>query len=162
MPSIDTASTWAERPLGALIDHIIAAYHRPLPAELARLLALAEQLPGGGLVRGLTGLRELLREHTRREEDLVFPWLRGGSRRSAGLLVNLLEHEHGDIERCLRELTDLCVPHADADVDADPEAWVRRELSAGLHAFDRALAAHLRLENRVLFPRALTGAVSPG
>lgn len=160
MPSIDTASPWDQRPLGALIDHIVAAYHRPQPAELARLQALAEHLPGGAVAAGLAGLRELLREHTRREEELVFPWLRGGNQRSAGLLVNLLEHEHGDIERGLRDLTRLCAPDA-----AEPDrvaARVRRELAAGLRAFERTLDVHLRLENRVLFPRALVGVLTPG
>lgn len=149
MSSILTADRWNDAPLGALIDHIVATYHRPLPEALRRLRILAR----GGLARELddrlAALGELLLEHTHREEELVFPWLRRSVQHGAGVLVTLLEHEHGDVVRQLAELRAMTsAPGASA-------SGSRRALSSHLGALQVALVEHLRLESCVLFPRAL-------
>lgn len=140
--------------LGALIDHIIATYHRPLPRMLGRLASAARRVGGAALAAQVDELGVLLREHMHREEVLVFPWLRRDNRTAAGVLVNLLEHEHGDVVRQLQELQRLATAHAGAGGRA------AGALSAQLRALEVALDEHIHLENHVLFPRAL--AAGPG
>lgn len=152
---------WATASIGDLIDHIIDAYHRPLPAALAHVCALARaHIPGLApadrqrLDRAgdaLDELREVQLAHLRQEEELVFPWLRSASRASAGVLVNALGRDHADIGRLLREVRELVAPIA---------GEVARALAEALDALAAGFRAHLALENGVLFPRAL--AFEPG
>jgi len=154
MSLIAGITRWDAAPLGELIDHIVATYHRPLPCELDQVQALARRALGRSLDDGLEELRDLLLEHTRREEELVFPWLRTPRQGGAGLLVNLLEHEHGDTVRRVRELR--------RRVD-DPSSSGRpavRALSTRLRRLEAALDEHIGLENHVLFPRALVAVTS--
>ncbi|MCA9675820.1 MAG: hemerythrin domain-containing protein [Kofleriaceae bacterium] len=152
------ASTWDDAPLGALIDHIVATYHRPLPAMLARLRALAARGVDGAVVAGLQDLSSLLLDHMRREEELVFPWLRRRSRNTAGVLVNLLEHEHVDAVHRVQKLHVLAgAGEHDAPVaprGGGPLVELLREL-------EHALVAHIALENQVLFPRGLAAGLAP-
>ena len=124
---------WENAPLGDLIDYIVRAYHRPLPVTLARLAAHAHGTRRAKLER----LRELVVDHMREEEELVFPWLRSPQSRTAGMLVHLLERDHREIEGVLGELEG-------ASGELDEVVRTLREL--------------FRLEGQVLFPRALTGA----
>jgi len=144
---------WDEAPLGALIDHIVETYHRPLPGMLTRLAAAATAALGATFAAQIDDLKGLLLDHMRREEELVFPWLRRPSPGSAGVLVTLLEREHDDAVRCVRELRQTL-----ADLAAAPRA-TNDSLTAQLRDLEQALEEHVTLENQVLFPRAL--AASP-
>ncbi len=141
---MDDLRRWEHAPISDLIDYIVRAYHRPLPATLARLVSLA---PRGR--DQLEHLRDLVVEHLREEEELVFPWLRSRERSSAGVLVHLLERDHREIERSLGEL-DVLVDIADASREARAFAIAFREIAGALRAL-------FRFENTVLFPRALVG-----
>jgi len=161
-PRDEPAVDWTTQPLGALCDHIIERYHRPLDGALPRLRALARKVatvhgPRGvstdlvGLYRELEALAEDLVQHMRREEQVVFPWVRGERRESAGAAVRLLTEEHEAVGEALRRIRSLA-----GDYTVPPEAcgsW--RALWLGLEELERELHAHVHLENNVLFPRAL-------
>lgn len=149
----DSERRWDDGPIGALIDHIVATYHRPLPAMLARLQAAAS-MRGARLTRGVDELCELLLEHLRREEELVFPWLRRPNRGAAGVLVAVLEHEHGDAARSIADLRELAADQP------DDRAGTAGSLSRCLQSLQEVLEAHVQLEDKVLFPRALAAAAN--
>ena len=144
---------WNEAPLGALVDHIVTTYHRPMPAALRDLQALARRAFGAALDDRLGELRDLLAEHMRREEQLVFPWLRRVHQDGAAVLVSLLEREHDDAERRIRDLIAL----AEAGGGAPRSATA---LAARLRALAADHSEHVRLEDGVLFPRALVACAS--
>lgn len=144
-----TASRWDDAPLGALIDYIVTTYHRPLPDTLLEIEALAKSAFGAALADGVADLRELLVEHMRREEELVFPWLRRRSPNGAGLVVNLLEHEHGDTFHRVRAM------HALVDGRGGRAPRSLGALKRRLRELELVLGEHIRLENEILFPRAL-------
>ena len=159
-------ASWKSEPLGDLIDHIVAEYHTPLRRDLAivdRLLekVLArhggrypEMLPALGLT--FTQLRNELQAHTRDEELVCFPHVRGllaGVRSPTcdmRALLPRLTREHlkaGFLLRDLRALTnDFTAP-----ADACPTF---RALFAALEAIEGELHRHVHLETNVLFPRA--------
>ena len=140
----DDLARWENAPLDELIDHIVAAYHRPLAAAIARLSAAAQT---GTVARLSERLGDLLVEHQRQEEELVFPWLRSRNRSTAGVLVSLLERDHREIDGLLDALNDAA---ASCEGRAAPDDFARE-----LDALIEHLHRHFELENHVLFPRAL-------
>lgn len=159
--SITSGERWDHAPLNDLILHILAAYHRPLDAELPRLAALArkvldvhrekqpEQLTE--LVSVFTGLKVDLEEHMAKEEQILFPMIRRGEGMLADGPIAMMAEEHeaaGAALGRLRELTDgYQVPEAACN------SW--RALWHGLASLEEALHQHIHLENNILFPRAL-------
>lgn len=155
---------WLDAPLGALVEHIVAAYHQPLREELPRLEAMARKVarvhaerdPEGRLPKisaTVTALRDELENHMAREEEVLFPALLAGH---AALPFEVFEAEHaaaGDELARLRELTEDYVPPADAC-----NTW--RALWAGLADLESTMHEHVHLENNILFPRAAEGAAS--
>ncbi|HEY1154270.1 MAG TPA: hemerythrin domain-containing protein [Pseudolabrys sp.] len=148
----------APQETGALIDHILARYHethrRELP-ELVRLARKVEAVHAGhaGVPHGLAEmLQRILGEievHMKKEELILFPAMR---RRAAGGLavpIAQMRHDHDDHDAQLRavdELTGHFTPPQDAC-----GSW--RALYQGTAKFADDFAAHLHLENDVLFPR---------
>ncbi|MCP3963997.1 MAG: iron-sulfur cluster repair di-iron protein [bacterium] len=152
---------WDEAPLNDLIDHILAAYHRPLGEELPRLEQMArkvhrvhgerqpELLPE--LLSTYLGLKEELQLHMMKEEQILFPMIRQGQGPSAEGPISVMESEHesaGDALKRLRELTDGYQVPGEAC-----NTW--RALWHGLAALEVAMHEHIHLENNILFPRAL-------
>lgn len=152
---------WDDQPLSALVDHIEARYHRPLESDLHRLQGLVTKVvrvhgPTHGeqmdaLDEAFTALREDIEPHMKKEEEVLFPWIRGGRGETATGAVKVLSEEHEDVGAILeriRAITD--------DYEAPEDAcgtW--RALWDGLHELERDLHAHIHLENNILFPRAL-------
>ncbi len=152
---------WDEAPLSDLVDHILAAYHRPLDEELPRLEQLArkvhrvhgerhpEVLPE--LLSTYLGLKAELQDHMMKEEQVLFPMIRQGQGFMADGPISVMESEHesaGDALKRLRKLTNgYRVP------DEACNTW--RALWHGLGALETALHEHIHLENNILFPRAL-------
>lgn len=152
---------WDEAPLGELVEHILAAYHRPLKEELPRLEAMAdrvvqvhadkdpERLPE--LLSVLRRLKAELEDHMEKEEVVLFPMIRRDEGAMADGPIAMMEHEHDDAAvalRRLRELTDGYTVPAQAC-----NTW--RALWHGLAALEEAMHRHIHLENNILFPRAL-------
>ncbi len=152
---------WDEAPLNDLVEHILAAYHRPLDEELPRLEQLArkvhhvhgerhpEVLPE--LLSTYLGLKAELESHMQKEEEILFPMIRQDQGSMAEGPISIMEDEHttaGDALKRLRQLTDgYQVPAAACN------SW--RALWHGLAALEVAMHEHIHLENNILFPRAL-------
>jgi regulator of cell morphogenesis and NO signaling len=151
---------WDEAPLTALVDHVLAHYHVPLRADLARLVPLAEEVerrhaaePGCpvGLARHLAAVQEAVEDHLGKEEHILFPLVAAGHGAHAAMPIRVMQEEHVEHEASLRRtrgLTGDLVPPAHADED-----W--RRLYRELAALETQLHEHIALENDVLFPRAL-------
>ncbi len=160
MVSIDA---WKERPVPALIDHILQRYHEPLKRELPRLSALAERVAAlhpehGRVAEVFEALRWELDAHLAKEEQVLFPMILAGQGEMAGPPIAVMEREHDAATRALAELRSLTGDYAAPD-GAAPEV---AELWAGLQALEGELRAHIALENDVLHPRALgAGGVRP-
>lgn len=142
----------------ALIDHILSNYHEMHRADLDSLVPMAERVEQvhaddpdvpKGLARALTALARELEGHMDKEEMILFPFLREGGR--AGIEYPLAgmrrEHDHfvEKIALIRHLMRDLTLPaHACG-------TW--RSLYGGAETFFDELAAHIALENNVLFPR---------
>lgn len=140
----------------ALIDHIVARYHRPMDEELPRLRALAEKVAAvhGGpindaVLEHFAALQADLVPHFEKEERVLFPMMKAGDPR-VQMPIRVMHEEHDLVGEILRELRALT-----SDYTPPPEAcgsW--RALWLGLEALELDLHEHIHLENNVLFPRA--------
>ncbi len=151
---------WDERPLGALIDHLLERFHEAHRAELPRLIAMAakvEQVHADkptcprGLAAFLERVQDELEDHMQKEEQVLFPLLRAGRGRMASMPIHVLEDEHRDHARNLERLRALTSNYAPPDEACT--TW--RALYLGLAELEGDLMQHIHLENNVLFPRAL-------
>lgn len=160
-PAVSASETpGTDAPLPVLIAHIVDHYHRPLRADLARLVPLAEQIerrhadqPGcpSGLALHLLSMQEAVADHLGKEEQVLFPLILDGQGRRAGMPIRVMQEEHLDHDASLqrtRRLTGDLVPPPHAS-----DEW--RALYHDLAALEAALREHIALENDVLFPRAL-------
>ena len=152
---------------GAIVDR----YHAPLQEALPRIrdaiaaLSVTAASPELEMLRvAFDEVAELIADHLAKEEHLLFPAFaalsaadRGEGRRPAIAFatvlhpIRLLEAEHGRIEMALDRLRERA--RAVVDPDASSPAW--RRCLADLARLDAELRAHHRVENEVLFPRAL-------
>jgi regulator of cell morphogenesis and NO signaling len=159
-PVAEPATQWELAPLPALVDHIVAQYHRRLRASLPNLVEMARTVELRHHDRvacpvGLAALmahveREIL-DHLEKEEVILFPLIvrRGGAGLAAPVSVIEMEHQHhkADLLR-IRALTSDLTPPADACT-----TW--RALYVGLQQLEQELMEHIHLENNILFRRAL-------
>lgn len=156
-----TEVRWDQAPLGDLVDHILAEYHKSLKEELPRLAAMArkvvdvhrdkqpEKLPE--LLSVYLALKAELEEHMAKEEQILFPMIRGGEGASADGPISVMEHEHDSAGKALKRLRELTNGY---EVPAEAcNTW--RALWHGLAALEESLHQHIHLENNILFPRAL-------
>lgn len=151
---------WDRRSLGELTAHVVERYHEPLRQELPRLLAMARRVEAvhGDKAACPRGLADLLQRagdelllHMQKEEQILFPLIRGGRGSLATGPIGVMELEHLDHARALEQMRALATGYAPpAEACA---TW--RALYVGLAELDRELVQHIHLENNVLFPRAL-------
>ena len=154
---------WSERPLPELIDHILTRYHERLRKDLPGLVAAAQRVERVhadkascpcGLAEHLEQVEAAIADHLEKEEQVLFPALRSGSRGDeVSMPIRVMMQEHDDHGVNLRRLRELA-----SDFDPPAEAcgtW--RALYAALEELERDLMEHIHLENNVLFPRALEG-----
>jgi regulator of cell morphogenesis and NO signaling len=154
----DNATDVVPQDTRALIDHILRQYHAMHRADLESLVPLAERVeqvhaddPDApkGLARALTTLAREMEEHMTKEEMILFPAMRsgGGAGIEHPIAVMRADHDdHAETIARIRKLTgDLTPPeHACG-------SW--RSLYGGTATLLDELAAHIALENDVLFPR---------
>jgi len=156
-----------------LIQHIVRIHHKNVRQELPRLIEMArtaverhgERVPELKLIKALTeSLRLDLAEHLRKEEQVLFPYvvqldqapLRGFgpapacfSRVSQPVCMMMQEHERAKLQLAeLRQLTDGFKPPVGAC-----STFVA--FYSGLRTFSAKLDEHIRLEDEILFPRAI-------
>jgi len=153
---------WDEAPLGDLVEHILAAYHKPLHEELPRLEAMArkvvdvhrdkqpEMLPE--LLSVYLGLQAELEQHMAKEEQILFPMIQSGQGAMAAGPISVMEHEHDSAGGALRRLRQLTQGYEVPEEACN--TW--RALWHGLAALEESLHQHIHLENNILFPRALS------
>lgn len=172
-PARDEES-FANAPLGVVIQHILDAYHAPLRAELPRIAGLMTKVRAahermhpellGRLNELFHELRSDLLPHLEREERVLFPYVlrlveTSGSgfeprRPPFGTLANpveVMERDHESVAKCLkaiRQVTQDFTPPEGA-------CATFRSLYAALMDLERDLVRHIHLENNVLQPRAL-------
>lgn len=157
---------WDERPLDALVEHVLTRYHAAHRAELPRLVDLARKVERvhaarasapHGLAAFLEELARSLEEHMQKEELVLFPLILDGRGRMAAMPVQAMEREHEDHGRNLERLRALTGGYRAPDEACT--TW--RALYLGLAELERQLLQHIHLENNVLFPRALRSQDSP-
>lgn len=165
----EATEDWMAAPLGALADHIVLTHHLYLQGELPRLDAMTARVAEvhGGHAPEVAELRDVfvafrreLEDHARKEEMILFPWIkRMESGEGPGMVpgasvgdpIRCMEHEHDDAGEALekmRVLTNDFQPPEDAC-----NTW--RVLYASLEALERDMHVHIHKENSILFPRAL-------
>ncbi|NKX46530.1 hypothetical protein HCU73_18230 [Roseibacterium sp. KMU-115] len=140
----DLPETDVPQETGALIDHILTRYHEMHREDLASLVLLADRVERvhaddpeapTGLAAAIRTLAGEMEDHMMKEEMILFPAMRAGG--GPGI-----EHPIALIRRLTCDLTPP--EHACG-------SW--RSLYGGLAALFDDLAAHIALENDVLFPR---------
>ncbi|MCB9913987.1 MAG: iron-sulfur cluster repair di-iron protein [Planctomycetes bacterium] len=151
---------WDEAPIDALIDHILADYHRPLDTELPRIEEMMRKVHRvhrdkdperfDELLRAVLEAKADLEGHLPKEEQILFPMIRAGQGGVAMGPMHVMELEHdalGGTLRKLRALTNDYTPPAEAC-----NTW--RALWAALADLERATHEHIHLENNILHVRA--------
>ncbi len=152
---------WDMAPLPNLVDFIITRYHDSLRADLPALIEAANRVERvhakktscpHGLADALEQLNAELRQHLAKEEQVLFPAIRSGTRGPhVQMPIRVMMQEHDDHASGLQRLRELAT-----DFDPPPEACATwRALYAGLAKLEAELMEHIHLENNVLFPRAL-------
>jgi regulator of cell morphogenesis and NO signaling len=160
----DTAAVapvrWDLEPLAVVVDRAVAD-HAALRGALAMALRLGVGLGargrGGGGGVGLDGilgtlarLADELHDHMAKEERVLFPWIRAGRGATAAAPIRAMCTEHDETMAHVARL------RVAADGYRAPRPALA-DLYQHLEGIDRALRAHIHLENNVLFPRTLVG-----
>lgn len=147
----------APQETGALIDHILANYHDAHREELAFLVTLARKIEAvhGEHPQAPLGLGDVLERlfhdmeaEMQREEDEIFPLMRGGGRLPPGSLDTM----RNDHDRHAGTFAEAIALTGDLNLPADAcRSWTT--LYAALGSFGSDLRAHLQLEDEILIPR---------
>ncbi len=112
----DTSVDWKTAPLAQIIDFIIPRYHDRHRQELPELVLMAEKVEGvhgdkapcpHGLAVQLQRILDELTSHMMKEEQILFPMIRGGMGRQAAGPISVMEREHDDAGEILEEIKRL-------------------------------------------------------
>jgi len=161
----------AVQPLDELCDEILVQHHAyahvAVPRIRGHLATLREREPQAvpaELQEAFTALADRLLNHLAKEENILFPAIaamadaeRAGRGRPPLPFptvlhpIRVMESEHTGLAAGLEQLTTLAHGYVAPDGASD----ATRRLMAELATFRDHLAAHLQVENDVLFPRAL-------
>jgi regulator of cell morphogenesis and NO signaling len=163
----------ANFPLGRLIQHIVRVHHHSIRQELPRLAEMASKVaaqrcnrvPELERVAELTEkLHREMHAHIEKEEQILFPFISQMDQesivsypplhacfRSVAYPIFMMEQEHESANHVIAELNRL-TDHF------EPPTWAcatHIALFSGLRQFELDLRQHVRLEDEVLFPRAI-------
>lgn len=169
----DTAIDYMSWPLDLLADYIEKTHHRYVEEKIPVLLQFLNKLcnvHGGNHPELLeinslfTGAAGELTQHMKKEEIILFPFIRkmvNNSIRKGSLelphfgtvenpiAMMMQEHDNeGERFRLISELSDNYIPPADA-------CNTYRVTFAMLNEFEQDLHLHIHLENNILFPKAI-------
>ncbi|HEV2386255.1 MAG TPA: hemerythrin domain-containing protein [Candidatus Acidoferrales bacterium] len=167
-------AAWESRPLGELIRHIVERHHAWLRAELpetGRLLRQEIETAGRERSQGLIEAEKLfqrfqreIEDHLKKEEVVLFPLIarmeavsaRDGPRQppSFGSIrnpVQFMVQDHELADQWLSKIKELI---GRSETTAEPSG-ARQVILERLAAVEADLAAHVRLEDEILFPRAI-------
>jgi len=141
-----------------LIELILDRYHRVHRRELSELRQLARRVERvhadhpavpKGLSDLLDRLQAELESHMEKEEQILFPLMRGGGAPMIVHPIAMMRHEHDEAGEDLKVISELT-----GDLTLPAEAcntW--RALYAGLAKFAEDLTEHIHIENNILFPK---------
>jgi len=158
-----------------LVDHIESTHHAWLREHLPRLSRLLEKVllahgaAHGDMLRSLAAVVEMLRAditlHLQKEEQILFPYIRGIEACHEGRETTLemhcgtvqnpirqMESEHDEAAEALSQMHEI----TDAYSVPDDGCETFKALYDELQALERDLHQHIHLENNVLFPKAVT------
>jgi regulator of cell morphogenesis and NO signaling len=166
---VDPATLSSER----LIQQIVRVHHQYIRQELPRLAEMAQKLADKcsdrapelkTVVELLEELRAEMLKHIQKEEQVLFPFIAQMDQesivvyppahacfRSVSHPIFMMEQEHVSANHILSELRRLTLGFK-------PPEWACAKhiaLFSGLREFETDLKQHVRLENDVLFPRAI-------
>ena len=165
---------WTQAPLTDLVRHILDTHHEYLKAALPRINDLLKhairaggasgQSPLGELNNVFGGLWDELDGHLHKEEMILFPFIERMADAAAGgrplpptpfgSIANpiaMMGREHDDAGDALRQIRHLT---GDFNV-TESGSEIYSQLISELKALDIDLSEHIRLENEILFPRAV-------
>lgn len=166
------SAAWAEKSLAELTQYIVATHHNFCRAEGARIsAAMADALgapqPGANLARlqrQWTQLQSTLLLHLTKEEQVLFPMIGrleqavnarepipGFAFGSIAAPIRMMDMEHREVERQFSQIGELTGGFA---VPAAAPA-AERAIAEALKGYQDDLARHTKLEDEVLFPRAI-------
>lgn len=165
---------WNNAPLGQLADHILEKHHTYMKEQLPRLDRLLSKVQKaheaqhgdmlGNLRRVFDALRFELENHLMKEEQILFPAIKGidafvsgtGDRPvvHCGSIANpirQMEHEHDSAGNALAEMRQLTGTYQLPSDACQSFA----ALYDGLKAMEADLHEHIHLENNILFPKSI-------
>jgi regulator of cell morphogenesis and NO signaling len=168
-----TERDWSgERSASVVIDHIMATYHAPLPADFQRISELAQKVArvhgkeNAYLVKIAQIWEELRRElemHLTKEEQILFPMIKSLEEAanagepmpalhcgSVNNPMRQMEHEHDEAGEALQQIAELTNQLTAPEHACN--SW--RALYQALEQFTVDLHRHIHLENIVLHPLA--------
>jgi regulator of cell morphogenesis and NO signaling len=159
--------------LTQLCEYVVAVHHAYVRQSSEQIFFYLEKIAGKHgdrhpellkIVNLFTQVKEEMREHMFKEENILFPRIKELEKHSlensplalpaSGYIeapISVMEHEHdsaGNVLDQIRELTNNYTPPADA-------CTTYRVAFASLQAFEADLHQHVHLENNILFPRAI-------
>lgn len=151
-------SVWETAPLPATIDHILQRYHDTHRAQFDELVPLAQKVARvhadsfpAEVAQLLADMQNELLSHMMKEERMLFPMIKQGMGAAASMPVSVMRHEHAEHETAIARLRAL-TNHFTTPAEACG-SWTRLYQLAAETVAD--LENHIRLENDILFPRAL-------
>jgi regulator of cell morphogenesis and NO signaling len=158
---------WTHASLAELADHIVAAHHDYLRAELPRLSGLTARVKNAHGARHpevveldtvFQKMRIELETHTAKEESVLFPFIKRLEQADAlpagfsvAQPIAVMEAEHdeaGDALADIRTLTNDFTPPPDT-------CNTHRVLLSALQELESNMHQHVHKENSILFPRAI-------
>ena len=163
-----------EWPLEFLTDYIVHVHHNYIKTTIQSLLPLTESFVNGHLKKYpyLAEVRDIFKElcnelddHTRNEEESIFPYVKQVSstynqkevygslfvRTMSKPLNEVISREHGRIASLLQQLRETTNNYV-----FSPDACANHQvIYKKLKEFDADLVQHKHLENNILFPKVL-------
>lgn len=137
-----------------ILDRYHAVHRQELPG-LAELACKVESVHGShpevpsGLSSFIEEMADSLDQHMQKEEMVLFPMIERGGHPMIGRPISMMRFEH---EEHLDQLATLAGLTGGFRLPEDTcGSW--RALYAGLAKFSEDLSEHIRIENRILFPR---------
>lgn len=168
-PAAVDGKDWSKATLTDLSQHIEQTHHVYLKRELPRLRMMVRKVAAvhGGhspwlleLQNTFEGFANEMEQHTMKEEQVLFPMIRGleggpaaqNGRYAGGLLgpIHVMEAEHEEAGAALekmRKISNDFVPPMEA-------CNTFRATLAGLEELEAETHRHIHKENSILFPRA--------
>ncbi len=172
-PNGSDVDSFAEVPLGGLIDHILDKHHIYTKDEISHLTPLMSKVASrhGDHYTYLYELKELfnavcedLEPHMLKEEMVLFPYIRGLEHQYLNHLspayppfgavrhpINMMTVEHEEVGELLTKMRAITSDYSLPDGACPSFSALYHRLAD----FERDIHQHIHLENNILFPRAV-------